>query len=106
MTQHLVRTPLFAELNRRTLEIAVILLEFALEPRQQRKSVSSCARETRQYLIVIKAAHLLGARFHDGFAHRHLPVSRESNAGILPDEQYRRTANPNGLFVHFLLTRL
>src|SRR5688572_21679208 len=106
MAQHLVCTPLFAQLDRRTFEIAVILLEFALKPRQQRKGVSRCSRETRQDLVIIETSNLLGARFHDGFAHRDLPVSSHSYVGILPDEQYRRTANPIGLFMHFLVTKL
>src|SRR5215216_3635451 len=106
MAQNLVCAPLFAQFDRRTLEIAVILFEFALETSQQREGIAGCSGETSENLVVIKAPNLLGTRFHHGFAHRHLPVSSESYVGILPDEQHRRTANPICLFVHVSLARL
>src|SRR5215216_1705980 len=104
MTQHLVCAPLFAELNRSALEISVILLELALEPRQKRERVSSRSSKTGQNLIVVEPADLSCACFHDGFAHGHLPVSRKRNASIFPYEQHRSAAHPIVLFLHSSLT--
>jgi len=47
MSQYLVSTPFLAQLNGGSLQIAVILLELAFEPRQERKSIASCARKSR-----------------------------------------------------------
>ena len=58
MTQDLVGAPFLAEFDRRSFEVAMILFEFAFEPRQERKSVGGSSRKTRKNTIVIKPADL------------------------------------------------
>src|SRR5690349_20326688 len=106
MSQHLVSTPFFAELDRRALEVPVILLELAFESRKQGKRVARRTRKSRQNLIVVKPPHLPRAGFHHSFAHCHLPVPGERNVRAFPDEQHSRATNPIFFRLHLSLTRL
>src|SRR5215213_3969657 len=100
MPQDLVSTPLFTKLDGRALEVSMILLELALEPRQKRKRISSCSCKTSHNLIVVKTPDLFCARFYDRFAKSHLPVSGECDVNVLPHEQHRSAAHPIVFSLH------
>ena len=53
----------------------MILLEFALEARQEREGVGGRACEASQDAIIVEASHFARARFHDGFAERDLSIA-------------------------------
>ena len=100
MAQHLVGAPLFAQLDRSTLEIPVVLLEFAFEPREQREGVARGARKPRNDLVVVEAAHLFGAGFHHRLTQRDLAVSGESHTSIFSYQQHGCAAHSIAFLAH------
>ena len=59
--QHAVGAPVLGQLDRRALEVAAILLQLRLEPREQRERVGRRAGEAGQDLVVVEPADLAGA---------------------------------------------
>ena len=100
MPQHFVGAPLFAQLDRRAFEIAVILFELRFEAREQRESVARRACKTGQNLIVVESPDFFGAGFHDSLAERHLPVSSECDVSVFPNKKDSSATHPIIFFPH------
>src|SRR5882672_2989661 len=106
MAKHFVGAPFLAQLDRRALEVSMVLFQLAFESRQQRKSVGGGPGEARQYSIVIQAADLPGVGFHDRFAQRDLAVTSKCDLSIFADEQHGSAANAWSFSWHFWLRPL
>jgi len=66
----------------------VELFEFAFETGKQREGIGAGASETGQDTIVVEAAHLAGARFHDGVTHGDLAVGGHGGASGATHEEH------------------
>ena len=63
MTQNFVSAPFLAQLDRRALEISMILFELAFEARQQRKGIAGGSGKAGQNIIVVEPANFLALAF-------------------------------------------
>jgi len=79
MPQIFVGTPVFREFDGATAQVAVILLQFGLEPAEQGESVGGRAGKSGQNLVLIKAPNFFGPVLDDGFAERDLSVAGHNN---------------------------
>ena len=100
MPEHLVRAPLFAQLDCRAFEIAVILFELRFEAREQRKSIACRSCKPGHNLIVVESPDFFGAGFHDSLAERHLPVSSECDVSVFPNKEDSSATHPIIFFPH------
>ena len=73
--QGAVGPPVARQLHGRTLEVAPMLFELALEPAEQRKSIGGGARKASEDAVVVQAAHLARLMLDDGLAERDLAVA-------------------------------
>src|SRR3954469_1895620 len=80
-SQHAVGAPVLGELDRGAHQVALVLVELALEALEERESVRGAAGEAGENLVVIEPADLLRAAFHDHVAERHLAVAAQRHAG-------------------------
>ena len=78
--QDAVGAPVLGELDRRALQLALVLVELGLEALEQRERVGGRAREAGEHAVVVQAAHLARGRLDDDVAERHLAVAAERDA--------------------------
>ena len=83
--QVFVRPPVLGEFHGGPHELSRILLEFLLQPVEQRKCVRRRAGEPCDHLTLGETAHLARISLHDGLAETHLAVARHDHLAALPD---------------------
>ena len=76
-----------AKLNRRSLQIAVELLQLALEFLEQGERVRGRSGKSGNDFIVMKLAHFASAALHDGLAQANLPVTDDDNLAAVAERQ-------------------
>ena len=100
-TQHTIGAPILGELHSRSREVALMLLQFGLEPLEQGKRIGGSAGKARDHLIVIKPPDFAGVAFHAGIAQCHLTVSTNDDAIIPTYGENRRSMH--GCFTHVFI---
>src|SRR5262249_38517594 len=93
-----VRPPVLRKLDRSTGELPRVLLELGFQPLKKSEGVGSGTGESANHVAFAEPADLLGVRFDNGLANRHLPIAADDNAAGLADGEDGR-AVPRGKFV-------
>src|SRR5690606_35218611 len=91
--QQPIRTPILGQLDRRAGEVALVLLELALEALEEGEGVRRPAGESGQHLILVEPAHLAGVGLHDRVSERHLSVAAERHPPVAANAEYRRAVD-------------
>ena len=97
MAQVLIGAPLFAQLHGCPLQLSVILLEFCFEPGEQREGVGSRARKTGDDFVIVEAADLSRAGFHDRLIEGNLAIARDCDVIVSAYCKYCCATNPRSL---------
>ena len=87
--QDAVAPPVLGQLDGRSFQIASILLQFGLEPREQRERIGRGAGKSGQNVIVVEPANLAGALFDDGLAEGHLAVAGQDGVVAVTNRKNR-----------------
>ena len=82
--QHAVGAPVLGQFDRGPGEMAVMLLELALEALEERERVRRATGETGNDAVVVETPHLARVGLHDGVAERHLAVTAERDPVLAP----------------------
>src|SRR5436309_2424630 len=80
-----VGAPVLGDFHRGAREVAPVLVEPALEAREERERVRRGAGEAGQDAVVVELPHLLGARLHDGVPDRDLAVTGDGHLVAVAD---------------------
>src|SRR5271166_4147539 len=75
MAQYAIGSPFLRQLHHTTRQVAVVLLELGLEPREESECVRCRTRESSQDLVVIEAPELLSRCLQHFLSKRDLAVS-------------------------------
>ena len=90
----------FASSTADAFEVAAVLLELRLEPREQREGVGGGPGKARQDRVVVEAPDLAGALLHDGVAEGHLAVAGEHGlAAVAHGQDGRRVNHPASIVI-------
>jgi hypothetical protein len=100
MSEHFICAPFLTELDCSSLKITVVLLKFAFEAGQQGKRITGCAGKACEDAIVVEAANLFGAGFHDCLTKRYLAIACKRYMRILSHQQDSRAAHSGSVFRH------
>src|ERR1700733_4348535 len=82
MTEKLVRTPVFGQLDGRPPDIPMVLLELGLETAEQREGIGGGTGKSGQDFLLIESADLLGGMLNHPFAKGHLAIASKNDAAI------------------------
>ena len=91
--QQAIGAPVAGQLDRRALEVAAVLFELGLEPREQREGVGGGAGKAGQDRLVVEAPDFLRAVLEHGRAERHLTVAGQHGLVLVADRENRRRVN-------------
>src|ERR1700690_4040153 len=83
--QHPVGPPVLCKLNRSPRYVALVSLEFTLEPFEEGKSVGSGPRKTSEDFVIIHSPYLPCIVLQHSISHGHLSVAGHGNTVIPPD---------------------
>ena len=86
--QHPVAAPVLGQLDGGAREVAAILLELALEAREQREGIRRRAGEARHHAIVVQLADLAGAGLDDRLPQRHLTVAADRHLATVAHAEH------------------
>jgi hypothetical protein len=75
--QHAVGAPVLGQLDRRAHQVALVLLQLALEALEQGEGVRGGAGEAGQHLVVVELADLAGGCLDDDVAQGDLAVAAD-----------------------------
>src|ERR1700694_4377660 len=93
MAQKFVGAPFFGELDGAASQVAVILLQLRFKAAEEGESVGRRAGKSRQDLVLIQAANLLGGVLDDAFAERDLAISGHDDSAVAADAKNCGGAN-------------
>src|SRR5215469_14785957 len=96
MTQKLVGAPFLRQFDSGAAEVAVILVELALESAEKRESVSGRAGKSGENFVLIETANLLRAMLDDRVAKRDLPIAGHDNFVVAANAEYGGRADTAG----------
>ena len=82
MPQKLVGAPVPRQFHRSSPQVAVILLQFCLEPAEERERIRCRSRKSGHNLVVVQAADLLGGVLDYRLTQRDLPVAGQNDFAI------------------------
>ncbi len=88
-SQKLIRAPRLGELDARARQLSGMLLQFRLQPFEERERVRGGASEPTDDAR-LNHAHFLHVRFHDFAPHRHLPVRHDDGLSSLANAEHGR----------------
>jgi hypothetical protein len=87
--QDAIGTPILRELDGRALEIAAILLQFGLEPREEGERIGGRPGKAGQDPLVVEPPDLARALLDDGVAEGDLAVAGHDRLAVVADGQDR-----------------
>src|ERR1700733_7998791 len=93
MAQKFVSAPVFCQFHRGSTDVAVILLELRLETAEKGEGIGGRAGKSREDLVLVQPANLLGSVLDDGFAERDLAVSCHDHGAVAADTENRGRAD-------------
>src|SRR5579871_3004998 len=82
MPQDLIGAPVLCQLNRRTRQVPLMLLQLRFKTREEREGVGGGSSKSCQDLLAEKAPDFLGAVFNHAIAEGYLPVAGHNHAAV------------------------
>src|SRR5215510_930900 len=93
MAQVLISAPFLTELDGGSLELAVVLLQFAFESSKQGESIGSGAGESGDDAVVEETAHFARVALHDRVLKSDLTVAGHGDVIVSPHGKNGRAAD-------------